>query len=173
MGWIRQCKFCEKRMRATLLKGHVQSEHWVEWARIEQHLEKLEKYRLPPRFLRRILTLCFVLALSPLAWSQATDITVSIDRARLIWTWSQGGGGEVEKWLIRCGNQSTVYTILVELPAPTAREIPIRQVTPEVGTYFCVIAGTNRYGTGQSSAEIRYEAGKAPGPVSLLELRAQ
>lgn len=120
-----------------------------------------------------VLTGAGLLWLSTLAWGQATDITVDITRTNLIWTWAQGEGGPVEKWLIRCGPTSTVYTILVELAAPSARSIPIRQVTPDVGTWFCAIAATNRYATSPPSLEVTYEAGKAPVAVSAFRIEAQ
>jgi len=105
--------------------------------------------------------------------AQPTTISVDLAKAKLVWTWNQGPGGPVEKWQIRCGPTSTHYEILVELPVPAARSIPISQVAPTVGTYFCIVSAQNSFGAGGPSPEVSFQAGQVPSAVQTLTIEAQ
>src|SRR5215204_5694413 len=66
---------------------------------------------------------------------------VWVDRARTLiaWSWDPRTGGPVEKWSIRCGPSSGQYAVVTEVPDPRARSVPLAQVLPHDGTYFCVV----------------------------------
>lgn len=130
------------------------------------------EFKLSLSVLALVLMLTFNIALH-VAFAQLTTLSVDITRTNLVWTWAKGAGGDVEKWIFRCGPDSGSYSIMVELPAPTARSIPIAQVVTTPGKYFCTIAASNRFNTSLPSAEVTFEAGRAPGPVSSLKIEAQ
>lgn len=129
----------------------------------------------PILFLWRVtvFTSVYLFAFYTFLWGQATTVTVDIAKAALTWQWTQGTGGPVEKWLIRCGPSSTNYNILVTLPTPAARSIPIAQVTSDVGTYYCIVSASNSFGTSGPSNEVSYSAGKAPVSPTALAIQAQ
>lgn len=108
-----------------------------------------------------------------LSYAQVTDVTVDIAKANMSWSWSQGEGGAVEKWLIKCGPTAGSYTSTVQLAVPAARSIPLTQVVSTVGEYFCVVAATNTFGPSANSNEVRFIAGKAPNAAIDFTISAQ
>jgi hypothetical protein len=114
-----------------------------------------------------------LMLLSELAGGQATTITVDITKAKLTWTWEQGAGGPVEIWYVRCGTAPSVYSLLVEVKDPAARSLPVAQITPAPGSYFCVVAASNSYGTSTPSPEVSYQAGKAPIAATSMRIEAE
>lgn len=92
--------------------------------------------------------------------AQPTSVTANIDRTSFGWIYTQGTGGPVQTWLLRCGATPGNYTMQVEFPETGARTIPIGQIVPSVGTYYCAIAGRNAAGTSRLSPEVAFLAGK-------------
>lgn len=111
-----------------------------------------------------------LLLLPTLSWGQATTITVDISKAKIAWTWVQGSGGPVEIWAVRCGTTTRIYSLLVEIRDSAARSLPIQQITPDPGTYYCMVQAQNSYGTSGPSAEVTYKAGKTPLAVGAVQI---
>jgi len=114
---------------------------------------------------------CF-LCLSGLARSQPTTISVDIAKAKFTWSWTQGTGGLVEVFTVKCGPASGSYDILVDLADPAARSVPVNQVVTASGTYFCVVTAKNTFGESGASNEVTFQAGQIPNPVDTLAIQA-
>ena len=108
-----------------------------------------------------------------LSLAQTGTISVDISKAKLYWTWTQGSGGPVEKWLVRCGPTSGNYTTQTEIQTPTARSVPISAIVANNGTYFCIVQAANAFGSGGASPEVTFQAGRTPDQVQTLTVGAQ
>jgi hypothetical protein len=115
--------------------------------------------------------LCLCLWAAP-AHAQTT-VVVDITKAKLVWAWAQGNGGPVEKFNIKCGPTTGAYSILVSLPTPAARAIPISTVVTAPGTYFCVVSAANQFGESGNSNQVSFAAGVGPVTPSGLVIQAQ
>ena len=73
---------------------------------------------------------------------------------KLAWTWEKGGGGDVQKFWVKCGPTSGSYTSKAEIPDPLARTAPIKT---GLGMYFCVVTAANAAGESGPSNEVQFE----------------
>lgn len=94
------------------------------------------------------------------SWAQPTTLTADIAKTKISWIWNQGTGGPVEKWLIRCGSSPGNYTLQVSVQDASIRSLPITQVIPAIGTYYCAVAAQNSTSTSGLSPEVTFTAGK-------------
>lgn len=93
-----------------------------------------------------------------------------------VWNWTQGTGGAVTKWLIRCGPNGTVYDTLLEMSdtAGTRRSVPVSTVLEQTsGTFFCIVSAGNEYGVSLPSPEVQvtYQAGQVPNAPAITGVR--
>jgi len=102
-----------------------------------------------------------------------TSVAVNINTARLSWDWDIGTGGQVDRFIMRCGPSSGNYTVNHEIADPAARSVPVLTVVKQPGTYFCAVAATNAFGTSANSNEISFVAGDVPVPATNLRIEAQ
>lgn len=92
-----------------------------------------------------------MLSLLPLA-GHAQGVTImDATKAKLVWAWSQGTGGPVEKFTVRCGLQTGVYTASKDIVDPSARSTPLLPFVGAPGQYYCMVAAVNTGGAGNSS----------------------
>lgn len=98
-----------------------------------------------------------LLALFPSAINAQT--TYDLNRAKLTWSWSQGTGGVVDGFKMKCGIGSGTYTLIANIPDPTAREFPVRSVITGSGGYYCVVTAFNGVGESPPSNEIFFVVG--------------
>jgi hypothetical protein len=90
---------------------------------------------------RFIIALILALLLSSTAHGQAA--TVDLNKATINWTFAPGvGSGILEKWEVRCGQTSGVYTKITNYAA-SASSGNIRDVITGSGNWFCVVAAMN------------------------------
>ena len=111
--------------------------------------------------------------LLPVGVSAQAVISVDITKARLSWTWTQGTGGAVSEFRVKCGATAGSYTGTTVLTDPTARSVPVQQVVSGPGNYFCVVTAANQFGESGSSNEVPFAAGNAPAAPSGLQITAQ
>lgn len=93
-----------------------------------------------------------------------------------VWNWTQGIGGAVTKWLIRCGPNSTMYDTLLDIPdtAGLRRSMPVSVVLGQTsGTFFCIVSASNEYGVSLPSPEVQvtYQAGQVPNAPAITGVR--
>ena len=105
-------------------------------------------------------------------WAQAV-ISVDITKARLAWTWTQGTGGAVTEFRVKCGPTTGTYTSSVVLTDPAARSVPVQQVVTGPGNYFCAVSAANQFGESGLSNEVPFAAGNVPAAPSGLQITAQ
>lgn len=86
--------------------------------------------------------------------AQAVTI-MDASKAKLAWTWAQGTGGAVERFIVRCGVQTGVYTATKQIIDPNARSTPLLPFVGANGQYFCVIDASNFAGVA-TSAELNF-----------------
>ena len=106
------------------------------------------------------------------AWAQ-TVISVDIARARLSWNWTQGTGGAVTEFRVKCGPTAGTYTSTTVLADPATRSVPVQQVVSGPGTYFCIVTAANQFGESGPSNEVPFAAGNVPAAPSGVQITAQ
>ena len=111
--------------------------------------------------------------LLPAVASAQTVISVDITKARLSWTWTQGTGGAVAEFRVKCGPSAGTYTSTTVLTDPAARSVPVQQVVSGPGNYFCVVVAANQFGESGPTNEVNFTAGNAPAAPSGLQITAQ
>ena len=114
----------------------------------------------------------FLLVFTTLAQAQTT-IAVDITRAKFTWTWTQGSGGAVAAFRMKCGATAGNYTLLVSIPDPAARSLALSDVVTSPGKYFCTISAANAFGESPNSNEVSFDAGIAPAAPAGLSIQAQ
>lgn len=116
----------------------------------------------------RLVVVLLVLFYAGFANAQSpTTILVDFNKAYLMWDWEKGTGGDVELFMVKCGNQSGVYSTTVSVDKSTF-QAKVSSVVPSVGEYFCVVTAKNRFGESNPSNEVHFEAGIVPvGPANL------
>ena len=119
-----------------------------------------------------ILTLC-VLALSVVSGVAQTTISVDIDKATLSWTWTQGTGGSVSEFRMKCGQTTGIYTKVTVLAVPVARSMPVKTAIAGPGNWFCAVTAANQFGESGPSNEIAFAAGNVPIAPTGLQIIAQ
>ena len=100
------------------------------------------------------------------ASSASAQQAVDLNAANFYWDWSQGTGGPVESFRIKCGPSTGTYTTTAVVGQPTARQYPVRQVIGGAGAYYCVITALNASGESPPSGEVFFVAGVTPSTPS-------
>ena len=105
--------------------------------------------------------------------AQAQTVQVDINRATLLWTWTQDPiGGNADEFRVKCGNVSGTYNRTTAV-GPTLREVAIKSAIGGPGNWFCVVAAANAFGESGVSNEVPFAAGAAPVGNLGLQVRAQ
>lgn len=102
-----------------------------------------------------------------------TVIAVDLNKAKLSWDWTQGAGGMVEEFRVKCGNTSGNYTRVTSLANPAAREVAVRDAIAGSGNWFCVVTAANQFGESGVSNEVPFVAGAAPSSPTNTRVTAQ
>ena len=98
----------------------------------------------------------------------SAQTVVDLNKARMTWTWTQGTGGPVTAFRVKCGATSGSEAILVSIPDPLARSVAVNTVVG-TGKSYCRVHAANAYGESGASNEIFLDAGLVPAvPGSLL-----
>lgn len=102
--------------------------------------------------------------------AQAAPVAVDLAKAQFRWGWTQGTGGMVDKFLVRCGPTTGTYTIQNAQLDPAARQMAVNLVVTAEGTYFCVVLAANAGGTSGPSPEVSFRAFKVPDKASTFDV---
>lgn len=107
------------------------------------------------------------------AQTPPTSIAVDYTKAKLSWGWTQGTGGMVEEFRVKCGASAGAYTRTKVLTDPAVRSVLIKDVIGTVGRYFCVVTAANATGESGPSNEVAFDAGLVPFAPSAVTVTAQ
>ena len=91
-----------------------------------------------------------------------TVISVDINKARLQWDWTQGTGGAVDKFNVKCGTTPTTVSKVTTIADPAARSANIRDVITGSGQWYCAVNAENGFGVSGDSNQVPFAAGAAP-----------
>lgn len=83
-----------------------------------------------------------------------TEFTAPYGTAVVSWTWEQGNGSAATGFRVKCGTVSGNPTAIKQIKDPTRRSVPLRNVVPEPGRYFCQVVAFGTGGESLPSAEI-------------------
>lgn len=119
-----------------------------------------------------LMVLILIAGLADHVWAQ-TVISVDITKATLAWTWTQGTGGAVAEFRVKCGPTSAAYTKTTALADPAARSVAVSAAIAGPGNWFCVVTAANQFGESGPSNEVPFAAGNAPAAPSGLQITAQ
>ena len=97
------------------------------------------------------------------AWGQ---VGVDLDRAAFFWDWTQGTGGAVTEFRIKCGPSVGVYPNVTVVANPAARSFPVKSAIGGAGVYHCILTAANQYGESPASGEVFFAAGVTPSTPS-------
>jgi hypothetical protein len=111
-----------------------------------------------------------VMALLLIPTLAAAQTGVDLDKANFYWEWTQGTGGTVTEFRIKCGPSVGVYPNVTVVPNPGARSFPVKQAIGGAGTYHCVLTAANAYGESAPSAAVFFVAGATPSTPSNLRV---
>jgi hypothetical protein len=107
-----------------------------------------------------ILFLAVLLAIS--AATADAQVSVVISRTALFWAWEPAPeSGEVDEFIIKCGQQAASYTRTVAI-GPTLREVPLKSLITGPGNWFCVVVAANPFGESEASNSVDFVAAGAP-----------
>lgn len=101
-----------------------------------------------------------------------TIVSVNINKAKLVWDWTQGTGGTADEFRVKCGQTSGTYTKITSV-APTLRELAVSTAIAGNGNWFCVVTAANSFDESGPSSEVPFVAGVGPSSPSNLRLQAQ
>lgn len=128
---------------------------------------------LARRVLLHVFTIAALCALPLAAYAQTpTTVAVDITKAKLKWAWTQGTGGPVSEFRIKCGEQTGVYTT-AKAVANTARELTVASVISAPGLYFCAVFAANEFGESGPSNEVSFKAGNVPLSATGMVIESQ
>lgn len=116
-----------------------------------------------------LLTLWLMTLWATNSWGQ-TVLAVNLDTAKFTWTFTQGTGGVVKEFRIKCGAATKTYTIVFKPIAPTAREQLIKPVITGSGKYFCVVVANNDGGDSPPSNEVSFTTDTPPAAPTNLQI---
>lgn len=103
-------------------------------------------------------------------YAQAAPVVVDLSKAQFRWTWVQGTGGMVEKWIVKCGPTTGAYTLTKDYPDPALRQVPLSSIITTEGTYFCMVLAANAGGSSGPSPEASFRAVKVPDKASTFDV---
>lgn len=93
--------------------------------------------------MKKILTALILAILLYSSTASAQAASVDINKAVLSWTFAPGvGSGIVEKFEVRCGQVTGVYTKITTYAA-TAVAANVRDIITGSGNWFCTVAAMN------------------------------
>ena len=101
-----------------------------------------------------------------------TVVAIDIQRATLLWDWTQGTGGAATEFRAKCGQVSGTYTKVTILANPAARSMPVKDAILGSGNWFCAVSAANRYGESGLSNEVPFDAGDIPSNPSNVRVGA-
>lgn len=99
-----------------------------------------------------------------LAVAVAPHIAAPIEKVTLTWPWVQGDGNAAWSFTVKCGSQSGVSPLVVQIPDPTSRSIPLSSVITEPGQYFCTTSASSVGGESANSQEIDFTVRQLEAP---------
>ena len=102
-----------------------------------------------------------------------TVISVDITKANLSWSWTQGTGGTIAEFRVKCGNVAGTYTKTTILADPAIRSVAVATAITGPGNWFCVVSAANQFGESGNSNEVNFAAGNVPVAPSGLQIIAQ
>ena len=107
----------------------------------------------------------------------AQTVTVDLNKTSLAWDWTKGtvppNTGDVERFDVKCGRQSGVYSATTPLNDPAVRTVKLSQILNGTGAWFCVIVAVNRYAPSPPSNEVSFDAGAPPAAPANNKVQAQ
>ena len=96
----------------------------------------------------------------------AAQTSIDLNAANFYWDWTQGAGGPVEQFKIKCGPATGSYTMTTLVAQPTARSFPVKNAIAGAGSYYCVVTAANSTGESPPSGEVFFVAGVTPSSPS-------
>jgi len=96
--------------------------------------------------------------------------SVDLDKAQFSWDWTQGTGGAVTEFRIKCGTAVGTYPNVTVVANPAARSFPVKSAIGGAGAYHCVVTAANQYGESPQSGEVFFSAGVTPSSPSNLRV---
>ena len=121
------------------------------------------------------IVLLSALLLSLAIWTSAqaqTSVAVDINKAKLMWDWTQGTGGVPAEFLVKCGTTSQNYTRITSV-APTLRELSVSSAITGSGNWFCTVSAANQFGESANGNEVPFVAGAVPSSPTNMRVTAQ
>ncbi|HTH63247.1 MAG TPA: hypothetical protein VL563_01090 [Gemmatimonadales bacterium] len=91
---------------------------------------------------------------------------VDLDKATFAWDWTQGTGGAVTEFRIKCGPSVGVYPNVTVIPNPAARTFPVKSAIAGAGVYHCILTAANQYGESLPTNDVFFAAGVTPSSSS-------
>ena len=95
---------------------------------------------------------------------------VDLDDAVFSWTWASNAV-PADKFRIKCGLVTDKYTFIADVSGSNVRELDLRLVVTEPGTYFCRQYGIRKTVESTGSNEITFQAKRTvtiPNPATGL-----
>lgn len=107
----------------------------------------------------RKLMFVVVASLLMLSGTQAQEVhqVFKYNTARIVWEWAQGTEADAEAatgFTVACGTEAGNYVILSHDIPVTQFSIPVREVLPGKGTYYCVVYAFNADNISAPSNEV-------------------
>lgn len=69
------------------------------------------------------------------------------------WSWTQGAGTAADGFHVKCGKDTTLRTVIVDVPGTTTTSLFIRQFLPGQGKWFCTVVAYNAGGESTEATE--------------------
>ena len=107
------------------------------------------------------------------AAAQSQMLSVDINKAKLVVQWApDGNSGTPDRFIVKCGSQSGVYTKTSEIAFP-ATELAAKDAVTGPGPQFCVASAANQFGESATTPELAFFVGSAPSGTIGLGLKVQ
>jgi hypothetical protein len=107
-----------------------------------------------------------ILMLLLLVTPASAQTGIDLDKATFAWDWTQGTGGAVTEFRIKCGPSVGIYPTVTVVPNPAARSFPVKQAIGGAGTYHCIVTAANASGESPPSGDVFFAAGVIPSSPS-------
>lgn len=85
--------------------------------------------------------------------------SIDINAANFYWDWTQGTGGVVAEFRIKCGTVVGTYPIVTIVTNPGARSFPVKNAVPGQGLWHCILTAANAVGESPPTADLPFVAG--------------
>jgi hypothetical protein len=73
--------------------------------------------------------------------------SVEASYTQVLWDWTQGSGGSLTGFLVKCGRVSDTYTVTITVTDPAARSVSIYTATNnERGQWYCTVSAYHTTG---------------------------